>query len=97
MPHTVELLHDVVGINEAGDECHPFKGLAGAKLGYFSYTLQNDNTTFQAVGEPELRRMIEAGEFNDRGRVRMVPAGASSTAGAGALRVARYKGRRLPL
>src|SRR5690348_17336074 len=97
MSPSVELLHDVIGMNESGDTCHPFKGLSGSKRGQFSYTLQNDNKTFRAVGEPELRRMIEAGEFNERGRVRMIPAGATRTSGAGALRVVSYKGRRLPL
>ena len=97
MPRTLEILDDVVGINEAGVECHPFKGLAGPKRGQFSYTFLNDNTTFKPVDEAELRRMIEAGDFNERGRVRMVPPGSASTSGAGALRVVRYKGRRLPL
>mgnify|MGYP007109773516 CR=1 FL=1 len=97
MSRTLELLFDVVGINNAGETCHPFKGVSGKKRGYFSYTLQTENTTFQAIAESDLLRMIEAGEFNERGRVRMVSAGATGTAGAGALRVVSYKGRRLPL
>lgn len=93
----LEFLSDVVGINEAGEECHPFKGIRGDKRGFYSFTLSSDNTTFTAISEPELRRRIEAGEFNSSGRVRMIPAGATSTSGAGALSVVRYKGRTLPL
>ena len=97
MPRTLELLHDVVGINDDGALCHPFKGLAGAKSGCFSYTLNSDNTTFMPISEPDLRRMVESGNFNERGRIRMVPTGATTTSGAGALQVVRYKGRVLPL
>jgi len=97
MLRELELLEDIVGINEAGEDCHPFKALTGDKRGYFSYTLQSCNTTFKAIGESDLRRMIEAGDFNACGRVRMIPAGSLRTAGAGALRIVRYRGRRLPL
>lgn len=94
----LELIHDIIGINADGQICHPFKGLSGPKRGHFSYTLSTtDNTSFAAVAEPELRRMIESGEFNERGRVRMVPANATTTSGAGAMSVVRYKGRALPL
>ena len=97
MSRPVELLHDIVGVNQAGEQCYPFKGLAGPKLGHFSYTLQSDNTTFVAIDETELRRLVEAGAFNERGRIRMIPAGVATTSGAAALRVIRYKGRALPL
>jgi hypothetical protein len=97
MSAALELLEDIVGINEAEELCHPFKGVRGDKRGYFSYTLSNDNTKFAAIGELDLRRMVESGEFNERGRIRMVPAGASSRAGAGGLSVFSYKGRVLPL
>jgi hypothetical protein len=94
----LELLHDIVGINDDGVECYPFKGLKGSKRESFSYTFSTtDNTSFQPVNEAGLRRLVEEGEFNTRGRVRMVPANANSTAGAGAMKVVRYKGRALPL
>lgn len=94
----IEQILDIVGINEAGIECHPYKGLKGDKTGYFSYTFKTDsNTDFARATEADLRKLIEGGEFNDRGRIRMVPANALSTSGAGALRVIRYKGRLLPL
>lgn len=93
----IELLKDVVGTKMAGVERHPVKGIDGDKFGFFSYTFSSDNSTFQPVTEAELRRMIEAGEFNTRGRVRMVPANATTTGGARGLRVRSYKGRQLPL
>lgn len=92
-----ELLEDIVGINAAGEVCHPFKGVRGTKRGHFSFTLSNDNTSFQGATEALLRRMIAAGDFDYTGRIRMVPVGAKSTSGAGALRVVKYRGKKLPL
>ena len=66
MSPTLELLYDISGINEAGDECHPFKALIGAKRGFFSYTFQSDNTTFAPIGEEELRYLVEVGECDQR-------------------------------
>lgn len=74
----IEILRDVVGMNNSGEECHPFKGVRGTKKGFYSFTLDSDNSTFKPISEAELRRRIEAGEFNHRGRIRMVPAGATS-------------------
>ncbi len=89
----IEILEDVVGINDDGLECHPFKGLRGDKKGYFSYTLSTDNTTFRPATELQLRKLIEDGEFRDKGRIRMVPKGSATTGGAGALKVQKYNGR----
>lgn len=94
----LELIPDIIAINKDGEACHPFKGLIGPKCGYFNYTLSTtDSTSFVAISDLELRHMIEDGEFNERGRVRMVPANATSTSGASALSVGRYMGRVLPL
>ncbi|WP_285318478.1 hypothetical protein [Stenotrophomonas maltophilia group sp. Smal35] len=93
----LELLYDIVGVNSAGVECHPFKGLVGAKVGKFSYTMNRDNTTFKGIDESVLRRMVESGDFNERGRIRMVSSGSTGTSGASALRVVSYRGRLLPL
>ncbi|MCZ4279698.1 hypothetical protein O4H49_02835 [Kiloniella laminariae] len=88
----LEILEDVIGINKDGIVCHPFKGLKGDKKGYYSYTFSSDNTTFKPATERELREFIEKNEFSNKGRIRMVPKGATSTGGAGALMVQKYKG-----
>lgn len=93
----IEFIEDIVGKNAAGLVCHPYKYLQGEKKGFFSYTFENDNKTFKAVGEEELRAMIEAGKFNERGRIFMLPAGSVNVDRNGALRVVRYQGRLLPI
>jgi hypothetical protein len=94
---SLALLTDVVGINDDSIVCHPYLGLTRSKRGYYSFTLSNDNKTFAPISEADLRRKIESGEFNDRGRIRMVPFGSTAVSGAGAMRVVRYNGRLLPL
>lgn len=93
----IEVIEDIIGKNEAGLVCHPYKYLRGEKKGFFSYTFENDNKTFKAVTEADLRKMIEAGMFNDRGRIFMLPAGSLTVKYNGALRVTRYKGELLPI
>ena len=92
-----EVIVDIVGKNEAGETCHPFKGVRGEKKGFFSYTFLSDNKSFVPTTESELRKKIEAGEFNSRGRIRMIPPGAKSTTGAGALSLVSYKGKKVPI
>ncbi|MEW5543478.1 hypothetical protein [Pseudomonas soli] len=93
----IEVIEDIIGINEAGLVCHPYKYLRGEKKGLFSYTFENDNTTFKVVTEDALRKMIEAGMFNERGRIFMLPAGSVNVKHNGALRVKRYKDELLPV
>lgn len=50
------LIYDIVGYNDAGQKCHPFKGKQGTKKGFYSYTLLNDNKTFKPITETELRK-----------------------------------------
>ena len=71
----LEILEDVSCINDDGLERHPFKGVKGDKKGFFSYTLSSDNTTFKPATEARLRELIEDGEFNNKGRIRMAPKG----------------------
>lgn len=91
----LEIIEDIIGINYDGLECHPFKGVKGDKKGFFSYTLSADNTTFKPVNETQLRKLIEDGEFQNKGRIRMIPKGATSTGGAGALKVQKYNGKHI--
>lgn len=91
----LELIHDIVGINDAGQKCHPFKGVRGEKKGFYSFTFSSDNTTFRPITETELRKKIEDSDFNEVGRIRMIPAGETKTSGAGALSVFTYLGKRV--
>ena len=94
----IELLEDVIGINSDGLVCHPYKITRGDKRGFFSYTLETDNNLdFKGTNEVELRALIEAGAFNERGRVRMIPAGSVKVEGGKALSVKRYNGIALPV
>ncbi|MCQ8849232.1 hypothetical protein ALT761_02393 [Alteromonas sp. 76-1] len=91
----LDLIYDIVGYNDAGQKCHPFKGKQGTKKGFYSYTLLNDNKTFKPITETELRKKIEDGHFTGVGRIRMIPEGTTKTSGAGALSVHSYLGKRL--
>ncbi|AEF02051.1 hypothetical protein [Alteromonas naphthalenivorans] len=53
------LIYDIVGYNDAGQKCHPFKGKQGTKKGFYSYTLLNDNKTFKPITETELRKKLK--------------------------------------
>ncbi len=88
----LELMRDIVGFNRNGNKCHPYKHVKGPKQGRFSFTLSNDNRTFEGISESELRARIENGDFNGKGRIRMVPHDAVNTMDQGALRVRSYKG-----
>jgi hypothetical protein len=93
----LELLEDVTGMNDAGLVCHPYKFKRGDKKGLYSYTQKSDNKTFEGINEKALRVLIERGDFNETGRIFMVPAGSVNTDHHGALNVYRYKDERLPI
>lgn len=86
----IEILLDVVGKNTNGDTCHPYKYQRGPMTGMYVYTL-NGNDNFEATDEEGLRNMIESGQFNHTGRIRMIPHNATSTAAASAINVVSYK------
>ncbi|PYD18414.1 hypothetical protein DND47_04545 [Pseudomonas syringae pv. syringae] len=93
----LEVIEDVIGLNEAGLVCHPYKFQRGPKKGLFSFTLEADNKSFEGIDEKTLRSLIEGGLFNEKGRIFMVPAGCINVRHHGALNVHRYKGDLLPL
>ncbi|WP_288521035.1 hypothetical protein [uncultured Pseudomonas sp.] len=91
-----DLLEDVVGMNEAGLICHPYKLRRGKNAGKYSYTLETDNNlNYIGTDEAGLRALIEAGAFDERGRIRMLPAGAPPGTLGSALSVRCYLGRPL--
>lgn len=93
-----ELLEDVVGVNQAGLVCHPYKLTRGDKAGQYSYTLETcNNLNYIGVDEAGLRSLIESGAFNEKGRIRMLPAGYLVGAVGNALSVRRYQGKLLPI
>jgi len=92
------MLRDIVGSNRSGKICHPFKGSVGVRKGMFSINLKKQNNrSFASVTEDILRSLIERGEFNEGGTIRMVAEDAEYTGGASALRPRMYKGKKLPL
>ena len=98
MPSSIEILRDIVGFNRSGETCHPFKGRVGVSKGKFSINLKKQNSrSFAAVTEDILRSLLEKGEFNEKGTIRMVPKDAKISGGASALRPRIYKGKKLPL
>jgi len=93
-----QLLEDVVGVNRAGLVCHPYKLTRGDKAGQYSYTLEtNNNLDYVGIDEAGLRLLIESGAFNEKGRIRMLPAGCPAGAVGNALSVRRYQGKLLPV
>ena len=98
MSGSIEILRDIVGLSGSGETRHPFKGRAGVNKGKFSINLKKKNDrSFAAVTEEILRSLIEKGEFNESGTIRMVAEDAQYTGGASALRPKIYKGKKLPL
>lgn len=92
-----EFLKDVVGINDDNTHCHPYKQTVKGQKGKFSYTFESHNQGFKPATAQELIALIEGGQFDEKGRIRMLPPGSTNTKKNGALRVVLYKGQALPL
>lgn len=88
----LDLKKGIIGLNDDGETCHPYKCIEGDKAGFYSYTLSSNNKTFKPATKSKLREMIEAGDFQSGGRIRMIPLGTTRT-GAGAMKVQSYTGR----
>lgn len=92
----LKLITDIVGKNSSGETCHPYQFKRPPHTGLYSYSFDgNDN--YQYCDEAELRKLIEAGKFNTRGRIRMVPTGDDTLKRSGAMSVQKYKDMFLPL
>lgn len=91
-----EFLVDVVGINEEGTHCHPYKQTVRGQKEKFSYSFEAHNRGFIPATAEELIALIEGGRFDDAGKIRMLPLDSEDTKKNGAMRVAYYKGQTLP-
>ncbi|MFJ4397425.1 HNH endonuclease [Pseudomonas sp. NPDC089396] len=91
-----EFLEDVVGINDEGAYCHPYKHTVRGQKGKFSYSFEAHNRDFIPASAEELIALIENGRFDLQGKIRMVPADSTDTKKNGAMRVAFYKGHKPP-
>lgn len=89
-------LTDIIGLNRNGQKCHPYQLQRHPHAGQYSYSFDG-NDAYQYCSETELRKMIEAGKFNSKGTIRMVPAGEDTLKRAGAMSVNKYKGKFLPV
>lgn len=92
-----EFLNDVVGINDEDIYCHPYKQTVRGQKGKFSYSFESHNRGFIPASAEELITMIEDGRFDGKGKIRMLPPDSKTTKNNGAMRVAYYKGQKLPL
>jgi hypothetical protein len=93
-----EMLVDIVGMNREGLICHPYRLTKGDKAGKYSYTLQTDNNlNYIGIDEDGLRGLVEAGAFDEKGRIRMLPANPRPGVSGNALSVVSYRGKPLPL
>jgi hypothetical protein len=91
-----EFLYDVVGINDDGIECHPYKQTVAGQKGRFSYSFESHNRGFKPATATDLIALIEDGRFDQKGKIRMLPPDSKNTGNNGAMRVAFYKGQELP-
>ena len=91
-----EFLYDVVGVNDDGIECHPYKQVVAGQKGKFSYSFESHNRDFKPATTAELISLIEDGKFDGKGKIRMLPPNSQNTKNNGAMRVAFYKGRTPP-
>lgn len=92
----IKKLTDIVGRNIAGETCHPYQLTRKPHAGLYSYSFEG-NDGYQYCDESELRKLIEAGKFNSRGTIRMVPKGDETLKRSGAMSVHKYKDTFLPL
>jgi hypothetical protein len=98
MLDSIEILTDIVGVNGAGEICHPYRVRVGVHTAKFCINFKkNRNKSFAAVNEVILRSLIEEGEFKKTGTIKMVVRGARYTGHASALRPRLYKGEILSL
>lgn len=88
------LLLDVVGLNDAGEVCHPYTASLGAVSGLYTYKLKPGDR-LEHVDEEGLRRMIETGKFDGGGVIRMMPVHQNVNS-HGEMAVRKYKGKALP-
>ena len=91
-----EFLNDVVGINDEGVHCHPYKQTVAKQKQMFSYSFETHNRGFKPATAEELIALIEEGRFDEKGKIRMLPPDSTNTEKNGAMRVAFYKGRKPP-
>jgi len=91
-----EFLEDVVGLNDDDIHCHPYKHTVRGLKGKFSYSFEAHNRDFIPASAQELIALIEAGRFDETGKIRMLPPNSTNTKNNGAMRVAFYKGQKPP-
>jgi len=91
-----EFLEDVVGINDEGIHCHPYKHTVAKQKHSFSYSFETHNRGFKPATTEELIALIEEGRFDKKGKIRMLPPDSTNTDKNGAMRVEFYKGRKSP-
>ena len=91
-----EFLEDVIGVNEEGTFCHPYKHTVRGLKGKFSYSFETHNRDFIPATAQELIALIEGGRFDETGKIRMLPPDSTNTKNNGAMRVAFYKGQKPP-
>jgi hypothetical protein len=98
MLDSIEIMTDIVGVNRSGEICHPYRVRVGVHNAKFSINFKKQkNKSFAAVTESILRSLIEEGEFDEKGTIKMIVKDAQYTGGATALRPRAYKGEKLPL
>lgn len=92
----LKLITDIVGKNSSNETCHPYQLTRKTHAGLYSFSFDG-NDAYQYGDEAELRKLIEAGKFNSKGTIRMVPATDDTLKRAGAMSVQKYRDKFLPL
>lgn len=91
-----KVITDIVGKNTNGETCHPYQLSRKPHAGLYSYSFEG-NDCYQYCDESELRKLVEDGEFNTKGTIRMAPAGDDNLKRSAAMSVYKYKDMFLPL
>ena len=91
-----EFFEDVVGLNDDDTHCHPYKHTVRGQKGKFSYSFETHNRGFMPATAAELIALIEDGQFDGKGKIRMLPLDSKDTKNNGAMRVVLYKGQQMP-
>ncbi len=58
---------------QSGEKLYPYKGVSGSKKGLYSVSYSGKSSEYIGVSENDLIAAVEAGQFSERGTIRMLP------------------------
>jgi|688.fasta_scaffold879985_1 hypothetical protein len=78
---------------ESGERLYPYKGSKGSKKNLYSVSYSGKSNQYIGVSENDLISAVEAGQFSQRGTIRMLPLKTRSGAQRNGFAPTHYKGK----